>query len=447
MRVWQGSLSMLLAAMVALSPAAGAQRISRMDRDLADTILQNVSSDVQKHYFDAKLNGLDWDELVRDTKRKVDNAPSWTVASAEIAALLGRLDDSHTMFLPPGNTITYEYGWKYRIIGNWGFVTEVDPGSDAEHKGMRPGDELLTINSIPADRAGDAGLRYTIEIFLPQEKLHVVLRDPAGRILRLTVDAKAVKNRVAIGLDERTVVVHAMKNMREELWNKERAEYKDFGPKLMILRIPAFVEVGPDVNDLFRKAHGHQTLIVDLRGTPGGLLSSLLSYLNNIFGHEVKIGEQVERKKGQQKITPLTVKGRSREEFGGDVIVLVDSLTASAGEIFARTVQLQQRGTVIGDRTMGRTMLAKEFFHSYGENPVYYYGAEVTAADLIMPDGKRIEHMGVTPDRILLPTAADLAAGRDPVLSYAAGLAGVTLSPEDADKLFPKETFKLDLNF
>jgi hypothetical protein len=45
----------------------------------------------------------------------------------------------------------------------------------------------------------------------------------------------------------------------------------------------------------------------------------------------------------------------------------------------------------------------------------------------------------VKPDEIRLPTAADLAAKRDPVMSYAASLAGVTVSPEKAGTFFPIE--------
>jgi len=102
-------------------------------------------------------------------------------------------------------------------------------------------------------------------------------------------------------------------------------------------------------------------------------------------------------------------------------------------------VQLEKRGSVIGDRSEGSVMEAKRYSYRLGADTVVFYGASITESDLIMTDGKSLEHNGVTPDELFLPSAADLASGRDPVLAHAAGLVGVKLTPEDAGKMFPFE--------
>ena len=70
---------------------------------------------------------------------------------------------------------------------------------------------------------------------------------------------------------------------------------------------------------------------------------------------------------------------------------------------------------------------------------MFTYGASITDADLIMADGKSLERNGVVPDEVILPSAEDLARGRDPVLMRAAQIAGVDLDPARAGRIFPVE--------
>ena len=84
-------------------------------------------------------------------------------------------------------------------------------------------------------------------------------------------------------------------------------------------------------------------------------------------------------------------------------------------------------------------MESRHYSEQTGSGTVIFYGVSITDADLIMSDGKSLEHTGVTPDEVLLPSAVDLATGRDPVLARAAELLGVKMSPEDAGKFFPYE--------
>ncbi|HVA64219.1 MAG TPA: hypothetical protein VNF74_10885 [Terriglobales bacterium] len=66
-----------------------------------------------------------------------------------------------------------------------------------------------------------------------------------------------------------------------------------------------------------------------------------------------------------------------------------------------------------------------------------FYGASITSSELLMPDGHSLEKVGVTPAVLAQPSAADLAAGRDPVLAQAVRLAGGRADPAVLAKAFP----------
>jgi carboxyl-terminal processing protease len=161
----------------------------------------------------------------------------------------------------------------------------------------------------------------------------------------------------------------------------------------------------------------------------------LKQLLGGMFENEVKVGDRV----GRDAHKPMVTKMNGHDPFTGKLIVLVDSKSASAAELFARVVQLEKRGTVMGDRSSGSVMEARHYPNKIGMDTLVFYSTSITDADIIMADGKSLEHIGVSPDEIVLPTGADLAAGRDPVLARAAETLGVKLTSEEAGKLFPYE--------
>ena len=100
-------------------------------------------------------------------------------------------------------------------------------------------------------------------------------------------------------------------------------------------------------------------------------------------------------------------------------------------------VQLERRGFIVGDRSSGSVMESRLYPHEVALDSKVSYAISVTDADLVMTDGKSLEHVGVEPDTMILPTDQDLANNRDPALAKAAGLVGAKLSPEEAGTILP----------
>ena len=388
---------------------------SKTEIDRARRILRTIKDDLQQKYYDPTYHGLDLDAHFQAAEEKLTQAQStgqlWGIIGQTVVAL----NDSHTVFVPPAMKTQPDYGWRMQMIGDRCYVTFVKPGSDAEAKGLKVGDEILAIDSKQPTRDNVWLIYYLYFRLRPRAGMHLLVSREKGEVRQIDIAARLFE----------------VKDIREEEYKLDTGQIKYDDVQagyyemqdLFIWKMHEFIYSDGQVDTILDKAGKHQNLIIDLRGNPGGYEKTLLRVIGNLFDHDITLGQLKRRK----EMRPLVAKSRGRKCYAGNLIVLIDSRSTSASEMLARVMQIEKRGRIIGDRSLGYVMRARYYPHveSY-----FDWGLEMTDADIIMTDGKSLEHVGVTPDEIRLPTAADLAAKKDPVLSYAASLLGQTLSPE-----------------
>ncbi len=423
MRLCKVALLVVTAGLVC--EAVLAQQISKLDRQRVLQILDLTVKEVKKHYYDPKLHGYDMNARAKEATARIENAQSLGQAFTAIGWTLDGLNDSHTYFLPPMHTIRVDYGWRMQMVGDKCFVTRVRPGSDAESKGLKPGDQILDVNGFQLLRADYAKFEYVFYLLRPLPRLHVTLHSPDGTQRTVEVLSKQRE-------ESRQLAYWDLGQLIREGENESRSEYHETGDDVLILKLKSFVLAENQVDEILGKLRKKKALLLDLRGNGGGSVEVLAGLLGAFFDHEVKIADRI----GRDQKKPEMTKTR-KKPFAGKIVVLIDSHSASAAELFARVIQLEKRGTVIGDRSAGLVMEARYYDYHPGAEEVVFFGLMITDADVVMADGKSLEGRGVEPDDLLLPTAQDLAAGRDPVLSRSAAILGVDISPEKAGTLFP----------
>ena len=413
---------------LAAAPARAQQQLGPYDRDSARAMLAMVRDDLKNNYYDPNFRGLKLEEKFREADERIKAAQTRDQLMVPIAQFLLHLDDSHTVFLPPGRAARIEYGWRVQMVGDRCFVTALKPKSDAEAK-LKPGDEVISIDGFKPTRSTLWKMSYRYYALAPARAVRFVVQSPGDAQPREV----AVESKIEMGQAVRQWEDIYMEALREE-WGVVRVRSSEAGDgKLYIWKMPTFDVTEQVVDDMMGRARRFKTLVLDLRGNGGGYEDALLRLTGYFFDRDVKVGER----KGRKESKVLTAKTRGDKAFKGDLVVLVDSNSGSAAEMFARVVQLEKRGTVIGDRTAGAVMRSRYFGRETGVGRVLYFGSSITTDDVLMNDGRSLEHVGVTPDEVMLPTGADLAARRDPVLTRAAALAGVQLDPEKAGALFP----------
>lgn len=410
-----------------------AQGVDRIERERALQMLSLIKGDVKKNYYDPQLRGIDIEARFKTAEEKIKQAQSLGQIFGIIAQALMEFEDSHLYFIPPARPVRVQYGWTMQMIGDKCFVTAVRPGSDAAAQGLKAGDELVAIEGFRPSRKEFWKMNYYYNALSPRPGLRVLARAPdAAEPRQLDIKARVKQEKRVINLNS-TIDVNDLIRKSEDSGSTHR--FRTIG-STGIWQMPGFnLEPGQVDRVMEQHLRNKATIIFDLRGNGGGYEVTLQRVLGYMFDHDIKVADL----KGRKELKPLMAKTVGSNVFKGKVIVLIDSESGSSAELFARMMQLEKRGIVIGDQSAGAVMRARAFDHELGTQNLIGFAVSVTDADAVMSDGKSLERVGVTPDEKILPTAADLAASRDPVLARALALAGSPMSAEQAGRLFPVE--------
>jgi C-terminal processing protease CtpA/Prc len=420
------SAALAVALALGLSTPAAAQ--INLDRQRGLQMLDQIHKDLVEHYFDPTFHGIDLGALVARARQRITAAESLGEIFAILGGLTLDLRDSHTMFDPPQRVQEVRYGWSWRATGDRLLIAAVAADSDAKAKGLRVGDAIVEVAGYTVTRANHGTLEYLLWTLRPQPRLRLVVeRDGARRTL--DIESRFVTHRTRLDLSD---------DMDRAAFLFQEALAQDGPPApfhewladgVLYWRVPSLRFEAVRLGRHERAVRKATKLILDLRGNSGGAQGAMLEAAS-FFARDTEVLTRVTRKARE---VLRTRKGGT--PAAAEIVVLVDSHTASAAEILARFLQL--RGArVVGDRTSGAVTNGWIFRHTAGDGEIkVLYRMYVAVADGVMPDGNRLEGVGVAPDVVALPTPDDLERRLDPVLAQAAAAFGITLDPQKAARL------------
>ncbi len=137
------------------------------------------------------------------------------------------------------------------------------------------------------------------------------------------------------------------------------------------------------------RADGMKGLIIDLRGNPGGTLTSVVEIARMILPEGLIV--YMEDKNGERE--EYACSGAHQLEV--PLVVLINENSASAAEILAGAVKDYGIGTLVGTTTFGKGIVQKVFGVTDGS------GLKLTISHYYTPKGNDIHEVGVSPDEEL----------------------------------------------
>ena len=375
------------------------------DRRRAENILNQISKDVHDNFYDPNLKGLDWEALTEEARERIRKASGTGQMYGAISALLFQLHDSHTSFIPPQRGLRADYGFKAKPFGQQILVYEIDPSGPAAKAGLEKGDQIVGVNNLNTARPTFGAMMRYMTFIDPREELDLEIQnDSSSRIIK--IPAK--------------LVPLTREMLEKEVDNEIRHPYsvREYGDGIVYVDLKTFAVPESEIKGMMKRTRAAKAVVLDLRGNRGGLGDTMVEFMNQVSLQPYEIGRNVTR----DKSFPLRVKPES-SRISCPLFVLIDSRTASASEMAARSLQIHKRALIIGDRSSGSVEGAHFFWRLISFGDLIYYGTEIAFSKFVLENGEELENRGVTPDEMCVPTINDLKTDKDPCLDRALALA------------------------
>ncbi len=251
-----------------------------------------------------------------------------------------------------------------RIAKREGWPTVVEPpfeGTPAAKAGIREGDKIIEVDGTATD---DISISETAQR----------LRGDIGTAVNIKI------SRVG---EEKTL---EFRLIRAEIKISDVTYAGFIKDRIGYIRLGHFSRfAGKQVHDSIAvlKNQGMESLILDLRGNPGGLLESAVQVAENF----VNKGDMIVYNKGRASGTNVEYRSKELPIWGEKpLVVLVDDYSASASEIVAGAIQDLDRGLIIGMPTFGKGLVQTVI-------PLDREGTslKITTAKYYIPSGRLIQ--------------------------------------------------------
>ncbi|MBF0531766.1 MAG: S41 family peptidase [Candidatus Omnitrophica bacterium] len=305
----------------------------------------------------------------------VDKIPAKDLIYNALKGMLAGLDP-HSQFLPPEEytELKTETEGKFGGLGieisvRDGLLTVVSPIEDspAWKAGVKAGDRIVKIEK---ELTRDLSLSDAVKKLrgTPGTDVHLtILRESEYRIFELKITRGIIEYQ-----DVKNVQI-----LEDKIGYIRLTEFREGSAK-------AFRE---GLEQL--KALGADSLIVDLRNNPGGLLNIAIEITEDFLPKGQIIVSTKGRRTSQNSIT---YSNNDDHLIAWPMVVLINEGSASGSEIFAGAVKDNKRAILVGEKSFGKGSVQSVIPMPDGS------GLRLTTSKYYTPSGISIHEIGIKPD-------------------------------------------------